>query len=150
MVGEEMAAFDDEFGPPERSVEALKRIARYQRWLVAVVLAQLALWAGFIGLTLVGGGGNSVQFPVALTFLLGCVGGIYVFLLSWELKGPFAAFVFAPATVFPCMGLLILTLVNGYASAELKRHGIKVGVFGASERAITERPSLYDDEDAGW
>lgn len=143
-----MAAFDDEFGPPERPVEALKRIARYQRWLIAVVLAQLALWAGFIVLMPLLGG--SVQFPVVLTFILGCVGGIYVFMLSWELKGPFAAFVFAPATIFPCMGLLILTLVNGYASAELKRHGIKVGVFGASERAITERPSLYDDEDAGW
>lgn len=151
MVGDEMAAFDDEFGPAERPIEGLKRIARYQRWLIAVVLAQLALWGGFIVLSVLNGARNSdVQFPITLTFILGCVGGIYVFMLSWELKGPFAALVFAPATVFPCLGLLILTLVNGYASAELKRHGVKVGVFGASAAAIDERPSLYDDEDAGW
>jgi len=146
-----MAAFDDEFGTPERSVEALKRIARYQRWLIAVVLAQLALWGGFVGLMVLSEGRTGgMQFPVVLTFILGAVGAVYVFLLSWELKGPFAALVFAPATVLPCMGLLVLTLVNGYASTELKRHGVKVGVFGASERDVTDRPSLYDDEDAGW
>ncbi|HEY1188949.1 MAG TPA: hypothetical protein VGE74_14940 [Gemmata sp.] len=146
-----MAAFDDEFGPPERSVGALKRIATYQRWLIAVVLAQLALWGGFIALTFANEGrGSGVKFPVLFTFILGGFGGIYVFLLSWELKGPFAALVFAPATVFPCLGLLILTLVSGYASAELKRHGVRVGVFGASPASIDERPSLYDDDDAGW
>ena len=145
-----MSAFDDEFGPPERSVESLKRIARYQRWLIAVVLGQLILWAGFIALTLLARRAPQVQFPTVLTFILGAVGAVFVFLLSWELKGPFAAVVFAAATVIPCMGLIVLTLVNGYASTELKKNGVKVGVFGTNEAAIDARPSLYDDEDAGW
>lgn len=147
-----MSAFDDEFDRPtyERPIEELKRIARYQRWLIAVVLAQLALWGGFIALTLVSGGAPSVEFPVALTVILGCVGGIFVFLLAWEIRGAFGAIVFGLATVVPCMGLLILTLVSGYATTELRKHGVKVGIFGASEGAINERPSLYDDEDAGW
>ncbi|MDY3554664.1 hypothetical protein R5W24_003790 [Gemmata sp. JC717] len=145
-----MSAFDDEFGPPERPVAALKRVARYQRWLIAVVLGQLILWAGFVALAFVSRRGPAVQFPMVLTFILGAVGAVFVFLLSWELKGPFAAFMFAAATVLPCMGLIILTLVNSYASAELRRNGVRVGVFGASENSITDRPSLYDDEDAGW
>lgn len=147
-----MGAFDDEFGrPEERSAEGLRRIARYQRWLIAVVLAQLALWGGFIAIMVLSRGrGADVQFPVVLTIILGVVGGLFVFLLSWELRGPFAATVFGIATVVPCIGLLILTMVNGYATTELRKHGVPVGVFGASLAAIDERPSPYDDEDAGW
>jgi hypothetical protein len=147
-----MTAFDDEFGRAEsRPAEELRRIARYQRWLIAVVLAQLALWGGFIALSVLGRGREpDMHFPVILTLLLGCVGGIYVFMLSWELRGAFAAVVFGFATVVPCMGLLILTMVNGYATTELKKHGVPVGVFGANLAAIDERASLYDDEDAGW
>lgn len=145
-----MSAFDDE--PDERPPDALKRIVRYQRWLIAVVLAQLALWGGFIAImALSGGRGTTVGFPVALTFLLGAVGGIFVFLLSWELRGPFTAVVFGLATVIPCMGLIILTLVNGYATTELRKHSIPVGLFGASLTAVDERPSPYaEDEDEGW
>lgn len=143
---------DDEFGgPDERSADGLRRIVRYQRWLIAVVLAQLALWGGFIALLLLSKGrDNEVQFPVIFTVILGVVGGVFVFLLSWELRGPFAATVFGLATVVPCMGLLILTLVNGYATTELRKHGVPVGVFGARLADIDDRPSPYEDEDAGW
>lgn len=79
-----------------------------------------------------------MQFPVVLTVILGVVGGIFVFLLSWELRGPFAAVVFGLATAVPCMGLIILTLVNGYATTELRKHGVPVGMFGASLAAIDE------------
>jgi uncharacterized membrane protein len=146
-----MAAWED-FDRPvgERSADELKRIVRYQRWLLAVVLAQLALWGGFIAVMVLGGGGTGLDFPVALTFLLGAVGGVFVFLLSWELRGALAAVVFGAATVIPCLGLLVLTIVNGYATAELRKHGLKVGLFGASGTALDERPSPYDDEDAGW
>ncbi len=147
-----MAAWDEPDRPgAERSADALRRIVRYQRWLIAVVLAQLALWLGFIALAFLGNGRTpAMPFPVVLTFILGGVGGVFVFLLSWELRGPFAAVVFGLATFVPCMGLVVLTLVNGYASTELRKHGVKVGLFGASLAAVDERPSLYDDEDAGW
>jgi hypothetical protein len=48
------------------------------------------------------------------------------------------------------MGLLVIVLVNGYATSELRKNGVKVGAFGASSADIADRPSLYDDEDAGW
>ncbi len=134
-----------------RSPDELKRIVRYQRWLIAVVLAQLALWGGVVLLARLNPGrGPELDFPMALTLILGAVGGVFVFLLSWELRGAFAALVFGLATVVPLMGLVILTLVNGYASTELKKHGVPVGVFGASLAGVDERPNPYDDEDAGW
>lgn len=136
----------------ERSADELRRIVRYQRWLIAVVLAQLTLWLGVIVLTALSDGRflGGTEFPLVLTLILGAVGGIFVFLLSLELRGAFAAVVFGLATVVPCMGLIILTLVNGYATTELKKHGVKVGIFGASLAAIDERPPPYDDDDAGW
>lgn len=149
-----MPAFDDETGPPrERSADELRRIARYQRWLIAVVLAQLVLWGGFVALAFLSGGrvGGAVRFPVVLTFALGALGGVFVFLLSWELRGGFVAVVFGLATVVPVLGLLVLTLANGYASDELRRHGVRVGTFGAHLDDIDNRRSPYDeDEDAGW
>ncbi|QJW95488.1 hypothetical protein [Frigoriglobus tundricola] len=146
-----MAAWDDPDWPGARSADGLKRIARYQRWLIAVVLAQLALWLGFIALTLLNSGrAPGIDFPGVLTLILGGVGGVFVFLLAWELRGAFAAVVFGLATLVPCIGLIVLTLVNGYASTELRKHGVKVGVFGAGLADIDSRESLYDDEDAGW
>ena len=148
-----MTAWEDDRPGGERSAEELKRIVRYQRWLTAVVLAQLTLWLGFIALMVLGRGDvvDAMEFPVVLTFILGAVGGIFVFLLSWELRGAFAAVVFGLATVIPCMGLIILTLVNGYAVTELKKHGVKVGLFGASLADVDARPDPYAaDEDAGW
>ena len=125
---------------------------RRRRWLIAVVLAQLALWLGFIVLGALGGGfgGDAISFPVVLTLLLGGVGGVFVFLTAWELRGAFAAVVFGLSAVVPCMGLMVITLVNGYATAELKKHNVPVGVFGANLADIDDRPPLYDDEDAGW
>lgn len=148
----DMASWDEpDRARGERSPDALRRIVGYQRWLIAVVLAQLALWLGVVALTAAAGGrGNELRFPVTLTLVLGAVGGIFVFLLSCEIRGAFAAVVFGLATVVPCMGLVILTLVNSYASAELKKHGVKVGLFGASSADVKDRPSPYDDEDAGW
>ena len=143
----------DEFDEPdaEPSAEWVARIARYQRWLIGVVLAQLVLWCGFIALLVIGGGrGPGINLPLALTVILGCVGGIFVFLLSWELRGTFAALVFGAATVVPCLGLIVLTLVNGYATNELRNHGKTVGVFGAKAARVGHRPSLYDADDAGW
>jgi hypothetical protein len=40
--------------------------------------------------------------------------------------------------------------VNGYATTELRKHGVSVGTFGANLTDVVERPSPYDDEDAGW
>lgn len=149
---------DDEFNQPfsrpgERDAGGLRRIVRYQRWLIAVVLAQLALWLGFLVLTGLGRdvGRGAMQFPVALTLILGAVGAVFVFLIMWELQGVVAAAGFGLATLFPCIGLLVITLANGYATTELKKYGVRVGLFGASTEDVEDRPSPYDvDEDAGW
>jgi hypothetical protein len=147
---------DDDFGPAadRRPADGLRRIARYQRWLVSVVLAQLVLWGAVVLLWLLSSGrwSFSPNFPMTLTLILGAVGGVYVFLSYYEVRGSGAfAVLFGLLTVVPVLGLLILTMTNGYSTSELRKHGVTVGLFGASEKDIPDEPSLYDiDEDTGW
>jgi hypothetical protein len=144
--------FDRPFHHPERDLDRLRRIIRYQRWMIAVVLAQLVLWFGFIVLTTLRHdmGREPIRFPIFLTLILNGVGALFVFLMLLELRGAFSAVTLALAALFPCVGLLVITMVNSYATTELKRNGVNVGLFGASLADLEDRPSLYDDEDAGW
>ncbi len=65
---------DDE--NPRRPADELRRIARYQRWLIAVLLAQLLLWVVYVVLSARHGfGDDGFRFTGILTVILGCVGG---------------------------------------------------------------------------
>lgn len=136
---------------PRRPAEQLRRIARYQRWVVAILLAELALWVGFLVIGAIRGApiSGGLRFPTILTFILGGVGAIYTFLLYWTARGPFMAAMMGLAAVPPCLGTLVLLLANTTATKVLKDHGIRTGLFGAFEADIPD--DIPDDEDdAGW
>ncbi len=147
-----MPDFDDDH-PPRRPADELRRIVRYQRWIVAVVLAQIALWLGFVLLSWVRGDRPEagLGFPTVLTFILGGVGGIFAFLTYWSIRGPFAAIVMGLGSMPPCMGILVLMVVNSTATNVLKANGVRVRFFwGALESDITDDHELDDEEDEGW
>jgi hypothetical protein len=138
---------------PRRPSDELRRIARYQRWVIAVLFAQVALWAAYFALAAIRGGvvfeGRGVTFT--LTFVLGGVGGIFAFLLYWTLRGPFAAIVMGLGAVVPCVGVVVLLAASAAATAALRTHGIPVGLLGANDRDITDDRALYEiDDDEGW
>lgn len=146
-----MSEFDDDL--PRRPAAELRRIARYQRWIVAVVLAQIALWLGFILLSLISGQnpGSGLRFPTILTFFLGGVGGIYAFLTYWSIRGPFAALIMGLGSIPPCMGIFVLMVVNATATGVLKENGVRLWFFwGAMESDILDDHELGDEEDEGW
>jgi len=136
---------------PRRPADELRRIVRYQRWVVAILLAQIALWVGYIAIGLVRGAPvvGGLRFPTLLTFILGGVGGIYTFLLYWSIRNPFIAIVMGAGTVVPCIGVLVLLAANTAATSILKDHGVRVGFLGAFESDIPD-DSLADEDDAGW
>jgi hypothetical protein len=142
---------DDDEAIPRRPADELRRIARYQRWIVAVVLAQLGLWVGCILLPLSRGSGftNGSGFALTLTVILGCVGGVYSFLIYWSDRNPIWAVVMGLASIPPFLGFLTLAAVNSVATRMLKTNGVPVGMFGADIAAIEDEPGFYD-EDAGW
>ncbi|HSQ54434.1 MAG TPA: hypothetical protein VLM40_01715 [Gemmata sp.] len=146
-----MLEFDDEHHPRRHSAETLRRVARYQRWIVGVVLAQVALWVGFLFLLLLShhGSHGAFRFPLVVTVTLGFVGGIFTFLIYCSIRNPIIALIMGAACVPPLLGILTLTVVNGVASRELRADGVPVGMFGADADAIEDVPGLYD-EDEGW
>lgn len=146
-----MSEYDPDF--PRRPADELRRIASYHRWLVAVILAQLTLWGGVVVLGLFTGYASFGygRFPMILTVILGGVGGIYVLMLYWIIRGPILAVIMGLATVIPVFGLLVIVAVNGAATKVLRDHGIPVGFLGgASDADIEDDRPVYDDPDAGW
>jgi hypothetical protein len=144
-----MSEFDDE--APRRPADDLRRLARYQRWIVGTFLAQLALWLGYLLLSLVRGEAlrDGMGFPLFLTVALGCAGGVFAFLIYCTVRNPVVGFVMGAACIPPFLGVLALVVVNGVATRALQSDGVRVGMFGADADAIEDVPGLYD-EDAGW
>jgi hypothetical protein len=141
----------DDDGVLRRPADDLRRLARYQRWIVGVVLAQIALWIGFLLLSLVRGEavGDGMGFPLFLTVVLGFAGGLFAFLIYCTVRNPVIGLVMGAACVPPFLGVLALVVVNGVATRALESDGILVGMFGADADAIEDVPGLYDEQD-GW
>lgn len=137
---------------PQLSTDVLVRVARYHRWVIAVALAEVALWVGFLVFSAARGESISdgLGFPTALTFILGAVGGIFTFLLYWSLRGPVPALIMGLGAVPPCIGLLVLVVVHGAAVAALRSNGVEVGMFGADLDSVPMERDDPDDEDEGW
>ena len=146
------SAFEFEGDAPRRPADELRRIARYQRWVIAIMLAQAALWVGYLLLSYARGENprEGLGLPVRLTFLLGGVGGIFTFLLYWTLRGPFLALVMGLAAVPPCFGMLVMVVASAKATEVLKQNGVRVAkFFGAFDGDIHDYEEL-DTDDAGW
>jgi hypothetical protein len=134
--------------------ERLKRVAGAQRWVIASVLAQVALWGCWFVLTAFGNtrGGPDQVYP--LSFVIGLGGAVCVFRLAHETRGAVGGYLYGIAAIVPVIGLIVTLLVNSYASEELKRHGLTPGFFGVNDSQIdTVRTSEFDAadfEDEGW
>ncbi len=57
---------------------------------------------------------------------------VFIFLLSTQLYGTGVGILLGILTLVPLIGLFVLLIVNGKATAVLKKHGIQVGLLGAT------------------
>lgn len=122
-------------GVPEPTLkfsrEDLKWIATCQRGMVFLILCYfctLLAWA-FIPPEL-------AIIPALMILLIGVVGLGFVVAQSLKVFNTVLAIIFGLLAMIPCVGLLILLLVNVRATTILKSHGIKVGFFGAKVSSI--------------
>jgi hypothetical protein len=162
-----MPNFDED--NPRLPVAELKRIASYQRWVIACVLAQITMWFGILVLSIAGDEWVEMDIPILLTCILGVIGGLFALLIYWIIRDPFWASVMSLAVIVPAVGLyslhnhnwvsvvlpalslLALTVVNSTTTQILSRNGVKIGMFGADVNEIKEVVSYEDEEeDLGW
>jgi hypothetical protein len=156
----------DEDDAPRLPADVLKRVALYQRWVIACVLSQLTMWLGIFVLSILNGEWVDFEVPVFLSLVLDFAGAAFAFLIYWAVRSPVWAVnaglgVLALATALVVLdllalvlvvGLLLLTVANGVATRALDRNGVRVGFFGADLNEIEgDGFGAYDDEvDAGW
>lgn len=123
--------------PPPHERERLKRIASDQRMINIVVLAYL----GVSGMSSAAGNAGSAGGPLAV--LIGLValavivaGVVFAVRMASALHGTGIAILCAVLLLVPCVGLLVLLVLNSQATRELKKAGLRVGLLGVDSSQL--------------
>jgi pheromone shutdown protein TraB len=115
--------------------EKLRRVARYQQWVLYALLSQILIYASIVFLQ--GAGFPGMAQLMAIVFLpVGLFSMAAVFLLAKQLLHVVIAVICTLLMVVPCISLLVLLVVNGRATKFLQQHGVKVGFMGANPHTI--------------
>ncbi len=81
--------------------------------------------------------GEAAVVPVQLLLstgliIISLIGVVFVFLLAINVYSAVVGVLLGFLSFIPCLGLLILLMVNGKATSILRRNNIKVGLLGAT------------------
>lgn len=107
--------------------EDLRSVAMYQKGILICILIYLI--AVFFQFAL------PAELRMVLSIgvlLVGLAGTIFVILLAMKVYNVVVGIFLGILTFIPCIGLLVLLMVNGKATTILKQNGIKVGLMGAN------------------
>ena len=114
-------------GVKSGSREDLKRVAKYQKGILVCILIYLVAVIGQFAIP------AEARAIIGLGVLvIGLVGTVFVFLLAIKVYNTGVGVLLGILTLVPCIGLIVLLVVNGKATAVLKQNGIKVGLLGAN------------------
>jgi hypothetical protein len=104
----------------------LRAIAGYQKGIIFCILAQLCVYGALFAIP------EDMRLWGALALLpVGIAATVFVFLLATKVYGSTAGVIYAIMTLIPCIGLIMLLVINGKATTIMKEHGIRVGLLGA-------------------
>ena len=111
--------------------EDLRSVARYQKGVIVCILIYLlAMFSQF-------------AIPPELRMFLGIgvmfvglTGAVFAFLLAIKTHGTGQGILLGILCLVPCVGLLVLLIINSKATSVLKQNGIKVGLLGADLKSI--------------
>lgn len=105
----------------------MRSVAKYQKGILVCILIQLiAVICQF---------GSPVELrPIfgVCVLVVGLVGTVFVFLLATKVYSTGTGVLLAILTLIPCVGLVVLLVVNGKATGILKQNGVRVGLLGAN------------------
>jgi len=108
------------------SREDLRSVAKFQKGILVCILIYLAV-IGQLALP------PDIRPLIGIAVLIaGIVGAVFVFLLAIKVYGTGLGILLGVLSLVPCVGLIVLLIVNGKATGVLKQNGIKVGLLGAN------------------
>lgn len=113
-------------GVKSGSREDLKLVAKYQKGILVCILIYLVAVFGQFAIP------PEFRPLVALGVLaVALTGTVFVFLLAIKVYSTGVGILLGILTLAPCLGLIVLLMVNGKATAILRQNGIRVGLLGA-------------------
>jgi hypothetical protein len=124
----------------DRSRPELRTIAKTQR------TALVGLLVFFCGVMILAFLTKNVPVITALAFVFVALVAASVFMLALRLYGLGTGMVLGFLALGPCLGLVVLMILNGKATTVLRNHGVKVGFMGAGPSAIDALPPEVEEE----
>ena len=105
--------------------EDLRKVATAQKGILVCILIYLGMVVGSLILP------QFVQvFQIAI-LIVGLVSMVFVFMLATRVYGTGLGIMLGILAIIPCLGFLILLMVNQRATKTLQDNEIKVGLLGA-------------------
>lgn len=122
-------------------------VARYQRYLILCILVYMASVGVQVAVTFGAMGAinnqqaapaiSGVMLAVSIGVLLAWLcGAVCVLLLAMKVYQPVVGVLLCVLALIPCVGLLILLLVNSRATKIIRDNGYSVGLLGANVAEI--------------
>ena len=109
------------------SREDLRSVAKFQKGILVCILIYLIAVIGQLALP------PDIRPLIGIAVLIaGIVGAVFVFLLAIKVYGTGLGILLGVLSLVPCVGLIVLLIVNGKATGVLKQNGLKVGLLGAN------------------
>ena len=118
--------------------EKMRSVARYQRYVMYALLANLGLNIGSFAIQgAAGGGGLGLALAILAAALVIAVFSIVaMFLLANTLHNPVVGVLCAVLMIIPCVSLITLLVINQQATGYLNAWGVKVGFMGVDPNTI--------------
>jgi hypothetical protein len=111
--------------------EDLRTIARFQKGILVCILIYLIAVIAQFALP------PELRIFMAVgVMVFALAGAVFVFLLAIKVYGVGLGILLGVLSMAPCLGLIVLLLVNGKATNVLRQNGIKVGLMGANISSI--------------
>ncbi|NOZ39169.1 MAG: hypothetical protein GXP24_02945 [Planctomycetes bacterium] len=126
---------DDASPKEDVRYDPMKRVAKYQRWvlfaLLANVIVNILFFSGVIGED------HPLQLPVNLFSIVVFFFSVYaIYRLAKEFLSIVAAIACALLMIIPFAGLITLLVINQKATKYLQKRGVHVGLLGANPNDI--------------
>ena len=114
--------------------EDLKKVAQYQKGIILCIAANLVIVIGmmFLGRSMQMAGMGALVLVMQVAYVaVGFAALVCIILLATKVYNLAIGIVAGLLQFIPCIGLLVLLVVNQKATGVLQQNGIKVGLLGA-------------------
>jgi hypothetical protein len=140
----------------ELPMSDLRSIAFYQKALILCIMAMMIIYFGAIAAQVMAGHNQNRPPPALIAMQVGIAvamfataiaSTVFVFLLATKTYNVGVGILLGILTLIPCIGLIVLLIINSQATSILRSNGVRVGFIGASKNDLDDLEDAEKDDD---